>query len=64
MVYPESVVNEEFDRHTQKILRLLNSMKENPEVSKDRIEAELKKHKSEMLEVVEANLVKKGVKAP
>ena len=64
MVYPESVVNEEFDRHTQKLLQLLNSMKENPEVSKDRIEAELKKHKSEMLEVVEANLVKKGVKAP
>ena len=62
MVRPRTAVNDEFNCHTQRLFRLLNSMKGNTEVNKDRVKQELKKHKAEILAVVEANLVKKVTK--
>ena len=55
LVKPKNVINDELDRHTDKLFGLLEGMMGNPESFAKKVQNELKKHKREMQLVVEEN---------
>ena len=59
MVNPKTEVLAEFDRHTTRLFKLLDTLTNKPEKNADAIIKELASHKRKTLQAVEDNLIVK-----
>ena len=57
MVRPKAAVNEEIDRHTTRLFKLLDGLVARTDKNAAAIERELSVHKNRVVEVIEANLI-------